>query len=266
MNKEKFYKIAAAVFLTTVLVLGLIIIFKKTAVEKQKIPVKMVKPYQALAGKIAIVIDDLGYSLTNLNIMKSIDYPVTFSILPGLNFSQAAARELNSSGKQIILHLPMEPKEKKKLESNTILTAMDEISVKAILEADFKSLPDLKGVSNHMGSKATEDKKIMSILFDELKKNHLFFLDSFVTTKSAAKRLAVEKRVKFVRRDVFLDNSLEAEDIIRQISQLKQKARKNGRAVGIGHDRKVTLEILKKEMPKMEKEGFKFVFISELAD
>ena len=93
----------------------------------------------------------------------------------------------------------------------------------------------------------------------------MFFLDSFVTANSVAKQIAEKKQIKFVQRDVFLDNSLDPGYIRQQISLLKQKARLKGQAVGIGHDRKITLEILKEEMPKMEKEGYKFVFVSELA-
>jgi len=37
-----------------------------------------------------------------------------------------------------------------------------------------------------------------------------------------------------------------------------------GHAIGIGHDRKVTLEVLKEVMPELDREGFKFVFVSEL--
>jgi polysaccharide deacetylase 2 family uncharacterized protein YibQ len=41
-------------------------------------------------------------------------------------------------------------------------------------------------------------------------------------------------------------------------------ADEKGWAIGIGHDRRNTLEVLKEEMPKLEKEGYKFVYVSEL--
>jgi polysaccharide deacetylase 2 family uncharacterized protein YibQ len=100
---------------------------------------------------------------------------------------------------------------------------------------------------------------------DLIKKKHLFFLDSFVTGNSLAKQLAEEKKVRFAKRDVFLDNHPDPFYIRQQIEQLKKKARINGQAVGIGHDRKTTLEVLREELPGMEKEGYKFVFVSDLA-
>ena len=66
------------------------------------------------------------------------------------------------------------------------------------------------------------------------------------------------------RRDVFLDNVEESGYIKQQINKLKSKARSRGFAIGIGHDRKVTLEVLREVMPQLSKEGYKFVFLSEL--
>ncbi len=48
------------------------------------------------------------------------------------------------------------------------------------------------------------------------------------------------------------------------VMKLKNLSRKHGLAIGIGHDRKTTLEVLREAMPELEKEGFKFVFVSEL--
>jgi uncharacterized protein len=265
MNKERFYKGLTVILLALVLALGLVIILKRAPQKSPRAPVgRTAKPSQA-AGRIAIVIDDVGYSLANISIIENIQSPLTFSVLPGLAFSQSAAAELNSRGFQVILHLPMEPKEPTKLENDTILTSMDETQVKSITEKDLADIPGVRGISNHMGSKVTEDEKTLSAVFDVLNNKQLFFLDSFVTAKSVARQTAKNKRIKFAQRDVFLDNTPDPDYIRRQITQLKQKSRLKGVAVGIGHDRKITLEVLKEEIPKMKKEGFKFVFVSELA-
>ena len=70
--------------------------------------------------------------------------------------------------------------------------------------------------------------------------------------------------VGFVKRDIFLDNKEEAEYIKGQIYKLKRNAQMYGHAVGIGHDRKITLEVLKETMTELEREGYKLVFVSEL--
>ena len=266
-NKERFYKTAIVFLLALVLVMGLVMFLRKPpSVTKVKPSARITGPSKATGGKIAIVIDDVGYSRANFTIIEGIKkYPVTFSIIPGLNYSEGAARELTALGFQVILHLPMEPKEKTNLEPNTILTSMDESQISSIVDKDLAATPQVKGVNNHMGSRVTEDAKTLSIVLNLIKNKHLFFLDSFVTANSLAKQLSEEKKVRFVKRDIFLDNYQDPSYIKQQIQQLKKKARLNGQAVGIGHDRKITLEVLRQELPDMEKEGYKFVFVSDLA-
>jgi len=61
-----------------------------------------------------------------------------------------------------------------------------------------------------------------------------------------------------------LDNQEDPVYIKGQIYKLKMKAKHYGRAMGICHDRKISLEVLKEIMSQLEKEGYKFVFVSEL--
>jgi len=119
-------------------------------------------------------------------------------------------------------------------------------------------------VSNHMGSKATCNSRVMTALFKELKKRRMFFLDSYVDGESVCFGLAKQIGIGFARRDIFLDNQLDPGAIKLQINRLKARAAKYGSAIGIGHDRKVTLEVLKEVIPRLEKEGYKIVRLSEL--
>lgn len=248
----------------TIFLLALIIIFQWLFILKILKAKKMPGAPAIIKGKIAIVIDDWGYNLNNLPIVDQIRYPFTASVLPGIAYSHIVSRELHKRKVELILHLPMEPHEKFRLEKNTIMTAMDEQTIKNILTKDLSYIYFAGGVSNHMGSKATEDLRTMSILFNELKKRNLYFLDSLVSAKSICADLANKMHLRFIQRDVFLDNQEDVEYIRGQIFKLKTKARLSGQAVGIGHDRKVTLEVLREAMPSIEKEGYKFVFVSEL--
>jgi polysaccharide deacetylase 2 family uncharacterized protein YibQ len=231
-------------------------------VTPKKVPPKAVV---TLKGQIAIVIDDFGYNLNNLELLKTIEQPITVSILPGLNYSRVMAENLNALGFEVILHLPLEPKERYRLEKDTILTGMDEETAKAIASRAIESIPFVKGASNHMGSKATEDEKTMGVIFKELKKRRLYFLDSLVTGKSVGRNLARKIGIAFAQRDIFLDNERDAGYIKQQFNKLKARAKRLGQAIGIGHDRRLTIEVLKEVIPEFKKQGFKFVYVSELA-
>jgi polysaccharide deacetylase 2 family uncharacterized protein YibQ len=260
MKKHKVIIIILAVLLALESVFIAYLLFRR---PKKLAPIPMAVAPQ-VKGKIAIVLDDWGYNTRNLKFLDNLKYPLTFSVLPSLSYSSRMSKLLKRRGFQVILHLPMEPYEKLNLENNTISTDMDEQEIKKIIQQDLESVDSARGVSNHMGSKATEDSKTMNILFSELKKRGLYFLDSYVSGNSLARELSEEARVKFAQRDVFLDNNQNVGYIKQQIEQLKKKARQNGRAIGIGHDRKLTLEVLKETMPEITQQGYKFVYVSEL--
>ncbi|MFA6358202.1 MAG: divergent polysaccharide deacetylase family protein [Candidatus Omnitrophota bacterium] len=230
------------------------------------IPVKkkpIVKKAFVSKGEIAIVIDDWGYHLDNLSIIEGIKQPLTCAVLPNLKNSALVAQDLNKLKCEIILHLPMQPKEKFRLESNTITLDMDSQQILGILNRDLASVIFAKGLSNHMGSAITENEQITSIIMTEAKRRKLYFLDSFVTAKSICKKTAKKTGIKFAQRNIFLDNQNDLEYIKGQIVKLKNLAGKYGTAIGIGHDRKITLLALKEMLPQLESQGYKFVFVSE---
>lgn len=265
MRNTKGYKIAIFILSAIVILQGLYIIKRIPKKEsKPKVtPAAKIKPV-TIKGKIAIVLDDWGYNLNNLLILEKTKARITLSVLPNLSYSREVAEELHNRGFEIILHLPMEPRENYRLEKDTITTSMDEAAILRIIDQDLTNVPYARGVSNHMGSKATSDVKTMNIILSELKKRHLYFLDSFVSTDTVCLDVARKIGIPFIKRDIFLDNQSDPAYIKGQINQLKSRARRIGYAVGIGHDRKNTLEVLKEVIPQLEKEGYKFVFVSDL--
>jgi len=258
-NKSKF---PAAVIIMVIAFFAIVFLISKKPPAKQEKPAFVPPSYK---GKIAIVIDDWGYNLYNFPLAEKIKYPFTAAVLPNLKNSKEASSRLNASGFEVILHLPMEPKEKLRLENNTIKTGSTKEEIERIVKNDLESIVYAKGVSNHMGSNLTENKPAMSVILKELKKRKLYFLDSFVTGGSVAKELSAKYGVAFIKRDIFLDNKADKNYIRQQLAKLKSYAKRQGYAVGIGHDRKTTLETLIEEMPKLSKEGYKLVFVSELA-
>ena len=235
--------------------------------QKQKQEEKNPGPQPLMSfGKIALVLDDWGYSLNNLPALKQINEPLTIAILPKREYSAAIARAVQEFKQEAILHLPLEPKKEKKshLEPETITVNMPKEKVRAILEADFKSLPGIKGISNHMGSLATENEALMRTIFIELKRHKLYFLDSF-TGKTVCKSVAQKEGLPYARRQVFLDNQTDEDYILSQMETLAKIARQSGSAIGIGHDRPKTLSVLLKAIPDFKKRGYQFVFVSQLA-
>ncbi|MBF0503714.1 MAG: divergent polysaccharide deacetylase family protein [Candidatus Omnitrophica bacterium] len=229
-------------------------------------PIAIKKMPQGSAGKIAIIIDDWGQSLGNCKYLEEISEPLAVSILPGLRHTKDVARCAGQSHKMTMLHLPLEALNNNDFypQDYIIKTTMKPNLVLKILDEDLDQLPSIEGVNNHMGSKATEDKNLMKLIFRKLKKKKLFFVDSMTAHNSVCAQLAGEMDLAFSKRDVFLDNVNNREAIIKQLMLLAQKARHRGYAVAIGHDRHLTMQVLKEQIPVLEDQGFEIVSIKDL--
>lgn len=224
-------------------------------------------PHRGSQGQIAFVIDDWGYSLNNIDILQEIDRPVTLAILPHLRYSQEISEMARKHGDKydVILHLPLESKSGKAQEQDTIRRNMKKERVLSILNDDIGGVSGIIGVSNHQGSKATENKDTMKIILEELKKRKLFFLDSRTTPVSVCGDISGKIGLRHAERDVFLDLVQKKEErqyrdyIKKQIKNLIAIARIKGSAIAIGHDKKLTLEVIKESIPDIEKENIKIV-------
>ena len=237
----------------------------ETKAVKKKIVIAPAPLKKAGPAKIAIVIDDFGYTIGNLAAFYDIKEPLTFSILPNLRYSHDVAESAAQHRCEVILHLPLESKRNNvKEEIDTIKPGESKREVMARLARDILSVPGLKGVSNHQGSKATEDRELMTEILTYLKKHDLYFFDSLTSEKSVCGEVAEKIGLPFAKRDIFLDNSNNVDTIVYELAGLEKLALKRGRAIAICHDRKNTAIALAKAMPDMVKDGIEFVYLSDM--
>ncbi len=216
---------------------------------------------------VAIVIDDLGQDVKQAKEVLALPGKVTLAVLPGLAHSTNIAELAGQAGREVLLHLPMEPlKNHEKTRSPGTLSAdMTPMAFLNTVSDDVASIPGAVGVNNHEGSALTENKEAMKFLMAELKARNLFFLDSLTSPKSVAYATAVEFGMKATRRDVFLDNEGDNPSYIRgQFEMLVDIARKNGKAIGIGHPHPATLSELRTWLAGTRAQGIEIVPVSRL--
>ena len=217
-------------------------------------------------ARVAIVIDDMGPDLGKLKELFDAGGPITIAIMPNQRHSAETAKEAAKKGWDVILHLPMEPKDLAENDpgDDALLTGMDRAEIEAVLRRDLSSVPNAIGVNNHMGSRFTEDEEKMRLVLEILKKKGVFFLDSKTSPDSVAGRLAREIGLPSAERSVFLDNTRDVEYVKGQIRELVGIASKKGTAIGIGHPYPETIEALRQTLPSFRSSGVKIVRLSEL--
>ncbi|MFP4022616.1 MAG: divergent polysaccharide deacetylase family protein [Candidatus Paceibacterota bacterium] len=223
---------------------------------------------EIVLGKVAIVIDDLGYDPELNNKIEAIDAPLTLAILPFLSDTGTAIdRFKNKEARELILHLPLQPISEDVWEEKMAMVDMSQEEIAAFLsEALDEMKGEVKGLNNHKGSKFTSDPLSMRWLLEEIKERDLFFVDSRTLGQSVGYSLAQEMDIKTAERDIFLDVKDDPEEIREKLKELEEMAKKEGQAIAIGHHKENTIQVLLEELPAMEERGIQFVTVSELLE
>jgi len=214
--------------------------------------------------RIAVVIDDLGHDVAELRPLEGLGVPVTYSVLPYEDQTPQVVAELRRRKAEILLHLPMQPKNGENPGPGALLEGMSDGELKQKTEAALAAVPGAVGVNNHMGSLLSSEEGPMGSVLEVLADRGLFFLDSRTSAESVGYKVAIRMGIPAAERQVFLDGEATPEAIHEQFQRLLAIARAKGAAIAIGHPHPETLAALVREVPKARAEGFEFVPVSYL--
>lgn len=186
---------------------------------------------------VAVVIDDFGNQMKGTAEMLRLPIPITAAVMPFLPTSRADAEAAYAKGREVIVHLPMEPVRGKAswLGPRAILTSLSDEEIRARTEAAIADVPHAIGMNNHMGSRATADERVMRVVLQVCKERGLFFLDSRTSYKTVVPKIARELGVPLLQNDLFLDDVYTDRHVAGQMTLLKERTRKHERTVVIGH-------------------------------
>ena len=192
-------------------------------------------------AKLAIIIDDVG---TGEQAQKIAALPVrvTPSIFPP-EYQRKDTRSLARGFEHYAIHLPMEASSAKN--NSATLRASDSYEklngVIAKLRADF---PNAKFINNHTGSKFTADERAMQNLLRAMNEHGFLFIDSRTSPATKAKAAMNGLGMRYVYRDVFLDNQNSVAAVRKKLREAVTLAKKQGYAIAIGHPKSSTLRAL----------------------
>jgi len=216
--------------------------------------------------RAAIVMDDLGQDPEAARKLISLPYPLTFSVLPHLRYSEATAEEVHRAGRQVMLHLPMEaePGSHASPGEGAIRTGMNDAELRRIVQDDLASVPFAVGVNNHMGSRATKSVPLMADVMQILAERQLYFIDSRTTADSVALAAARREGLPAFYRAVFLDDTETVTYTLGQLREFRRIVEEQGVALAIGHPHATTIEALARFLLELERADIELVEASEL--
>ena len=215
-------------------------------------PLALLSSLSADAGRLAIVVDDIGYSRDAGERVLALPNAISIAVLPFTPHAMALARRAQAIGKDVLLHQPLESEDESVQAVRTLTLNMSPDDIKKEVEAGLNAIPGVKGVSNHTGSRFTQDVPSMNALMSVVSARGLFFLDSRTTARTVAMRVASKWGVPALRRDVFLDHDREMDAIEAAFEQALAIANSRGYAVLIAHPHDITLKFLEKRLAGLE--------------
>jgi polysaccharide deacetylase 2 family uncharacterized protein YibQ len=218
-------------------------------------------PGTAYLGRpVAVIIDDIGFDLRIVEELAGIPAPIAFAVLPHTPHAVEAARLLHAAGKEILLHLPMEPRSYpgESPGAGAMMADMDEGEIRRQIREDLAAVPFVSGVNNHM-----EDEARLAIVMEELRAKGLFFVDSRTAADSRGRESAGRARVRFAARDVFIDHAPGYAAALENLTGAFRQGRRNGAPVlMIGHPHMDTVRAIRDALPFWQKEGVKVIPVS----
>ncbi|WP_394236672.1 divergent polysaccharide deacetylase family protein [Niallia oryzisoli] len=210
--------------------------------------------------ELAIVIDDFGNNMKGTEEMLNLPVTLTAAIMPFLSTTERDAKLAHEKGHEVIVHLPMEPKSGKKswLGPGAITTDMSDDEIRKQVEKAIEAVPYAVGMNHHMGSKVTEDERVMRIVLEVCKEKGLYYLDSRTSSKSVVGKIADELSVPHLENDLFFDHVYTEQYINQQANKLMKQLNEEDQLIAIGHvgiTGEHVVDVLKTFIPKYKEQA-----------
>jgi len=218
------------------------------------------------APRIALVIDDLGLDRDAARRTAALPIDLTMAILPYADGARATAREAHRAGKDILVHMPMEPLGLADPGPHALQVSLEDSDLEARILWAMNRVPGAIGLNNHMGSRFTQNPRAMRVALSAISDLAPLFLDSMTTSESRGAAVARGLGLTALERDIFLDHVIEAEAIAARLDDAENLAELRGWAIVIGHPHDATLDALESWIGEAQDRGIEFVALSDLAE
>ena len=224
--------------------------------------------------KLCIVIDDFGsYEQAGVETILSIKDPITCAVLPNVDNTQNNINSLLKTNHEIILHMPMQSHVN--LPENWygpvyIKNTDTPEAVENKINECLKNFPKVKGFNIHIGSGVSQNKTLMTAIYNFAKNNGLYFLDSRTIETKATELACSNTHSIYLGRDVFLEpnKNRSYQGVCQRLYEGAQIANEKGFAIVIGHvgaeGGENTAKAIKDTLPKIKEMGVEIVSLESI--
>lgn len=217
-------------------------------------------------AQLVFLFDDGGQNLNHLAKFLELPFPITIAVLPDLAYSTESARRITASGKELMLHQPMQAmNENVNPGPGAIKPDMTYSEIVELVKRNLAQLPGVKGMNNHEGSLITSDENKMQAVLDAAGQKGVFFLDSRTTVDTKVPSVSMSMdRIWYERNGFFLDNEKTRTEFLTQLRKNLDIANKTGNVIMIAHiwSADYLPALLMEVYPELKAQGYVFKTVS----
>jgi len=217
-------------------------------------------------ARMAFVVEDLEDTAYQIAVgVLSFPEPLTISLVPAGKKAPLIAQLAEQYKKEVVVRLPLEPAGKvpPELQQSTIMVHYSEQSIRAMVSAAAQRIINVKGYSNLWGSRALEDSRVMTIVFEEIKKQRGYFIETKSARNSVAGPIAQRLAVPYENVTARLDNA-PTPDLVAEIKRDAAIAQLKGFLVVRCAGTRRLGDALKAALPFLRQNGVRLVFVSDI--
>ncbi|QOT00134.1 divergent polysaccharide deacetylase family protein [Brevibacterium sp. JNUCC-42] len=198
---------------------------------------EQVIPVPDKTRKVALIIDDFGNNMRGTEEILDLPIPLTIAVMPFLPSTKKDAEMAYQKKHDVIVHMPMEPMQGPKswLGPGALMNNLSDDEIRKRVNEAIDNVPHAIGMNNHMGSKVTQNPRIMRIVLQVCKERGLFYIDSKTSYKSIVGQVARDLQVPYIENMMFLDDVHTSSHIAKQLKLISEKVKQNETCIAIGH-------------------------------
>lgn len=216
---------------------------------------------------IAIVVTGLGLNVDGtLAAISQLPDTVTLAFAPYGKNVERTVGTARSEGHEVFLEVPLEPFDYPDNDPgpDTLLTGQAPRENMEKLYRVMGKFGGYAGLINNMGARFTASAADFGPMIEELGARGLGFLDDGTSNRSLASQLAKASGVPFARATMTLDANPARAPILAKLTELEQKAREDGSAIGLVAALPVSVETIAEWARDAEERGVLIVPASAL--
>lgn len=217
---------------------------------------------------VAILVDDAGPTIANMDKWLSVDAPLTFAVIPYCHYTKESAERLYEEGFDIFLHNPTQNESPNSYSGKGQLeVGMSRETVFKTLDENLADIPHVIGINNHQGGAGCNSLELMTFMCEWAKSRKLVVADSSSSSNSQVSNAAVSIGLEKRKNQVFIDYDNNPDYIRKAMRQLADIAKENGTAIGICHfQRPNTPSVVGEMVRTLRSEGINFAFVKEISN